>query len=117
MSRTLLILAPYGLTMNVRDLDLRCKSKKLIVLKMRWECGGLLGTNLGVRICVNITASSLFPHQKMTGTTEMRYMLCEITTEFYFRSFVLMLILHFVAALIFCAPLSTVLTSVTANCR
>jgi hypothetical protein len=70
--------------MSVRDLDLRCKSKKLIVLKMRWECGGLLGTNLGVRICVNITASSLFPHQKMTGTIEMRYMPCEMTTEFYF---------------------------------
>src|ERR1700728_4198013 len=76
MSRTLLILAPYGLTMSVRDLDLRCKSKKLIALKTRWVCGGLLDTNLGMRICANTTESSLFPRQKMTGTIETHYMPC-----------------------------------------
>jgi hypothetical protein len=82
MSRTLLTLAPDGLTMSIRDLHPRYESNKLIVLKMRWACGGLLDTNLGVRICANITDSSPFPRQKMTGTTEMRYMPCELTTEF-----------------------------------
>ena len=84
MSRTLLILAPYGLIMSVRDLDPRCKSKKLIALKTRWACGGLLDTNLGVRTCANTIESFLFPLQKMTGTTEMHYMPCELTAEFYF---------------------------------
>ena len=84
MSRTLLTLAPHGLIMSVRDLHPRRESKKLIVLKMRWACGELLDTNLGVRIYANTTELSPFPHQKMTGTTEMRYMPCELTTEFYF---------------------------------
>jgi hypothetical protein len=82
MNRTHLTLAPYGLTMRVRDLHPRYESNKLIVPKMRWACGGLLDTNLGVRIYANITDSSPFPRQKMTGTTGMRYMPCWLTTEF-----------------------------------
>jgi hypothetical protein len=39
--------------MSVRDLHPRRESKKLIVLKMRWACGELLDTNLGVRIYAN----------------------------------------------------------------